>query len=915
MNPARQALGRLFRFTTAYPILTVAVALALGLASLAYSARHLEFQTSQKDLISPDNRLVQLSEKIEPFDDLDTFIVAVKNRDSRRSIAFLKALVARLASDPAHYQEVFYRVDPDRFRRWALLYLDPDELSDVRTRLLDHREFLDHLHRDPSLLTFFDEINREMADRMVGELFTGFLADDTGEKEGKPLDLNFLIRVLDQLQASLDRTEAGEESLPFQSPWESLLGGKTRDDEAEEGYFWTDNEGYLLLFVTPGKVENSFSNALDSLRSLRAQLADLNQDFPEVEAGVTGQEALNEDEMGQALHDMSIATALSAVGLTLLLGFFWGGLRRPLLEMSELLLALSLTFGLTTAVVGHLNILSITFAPLLLGLGIDYGIHWFARYQEEQVNRGFSPAEAARTTMDWMGPRILLAGIVAALSFFPLTLTGFKGLVELGIITSMGMLMTTATTLCVLPSLALLLDRVPGKRRTASKRSGRKAGGLHFSSGRAHWIAGISAVALVLSLIGASRVSFDLNMLRLQSKDAQSVVWERKLLNDSQRSSMYGAVLARSLAELEQKARALEALPTVSQVHSVATLLPEDQAAKQEILQPLQPLLTDMGSFRTRPEPTDPAALLQVLGAIRFKMLAESASQWGADKPVQAQMRKVRDRIESLRQRLSSPDSAAARNALKNFEADLFADLNDKLDRVFDAATAPPMTVADLPRKLQQRFITPDQTYLIRVYPAGDIWEPSELGRFVDDLRTVDPDVIGDPVTLYVFTKAFRNACVKAALYAVGFIFVLLLALYRKPGEALLVITPLLVGTAWTLGLMVLFGVRFNLANSLFLPLVVGAGIEYAIVIVGRWKETGPTGGSVTIARGTVKGVVLAGLTTTVGFGSLTVAAHQGIHSLGVLAMVGSLSILAAAVLLLPSLMKLIEDWKDTGHR
>jgi len=132
--------------------------------------------------------------------------------------------------------------------------------------------------------------------------------------------------------------------------------------------------------------------------------------------------------------------------LTLLLIIFWGTLRLPVCEMIELTVSLSLTFGLTTLVVGHLNILSVVFAPLLLGLGIDYGIHWLARYQEEEQAKGRTREEAVRNSMINLGPGIILAGMAASLSFFPLILTGFKGLMELGIICSMGMATTTLTT-------------------------------------------------------------------------------------------------------------------------------------------------------------------------------------------------------------------------------------------------------------------------------------------------------------------------------------------------------------------------------------------------------------------------------------------------------------------------------------
>jgi hypothetical protein len=214
------------------------------------------------------------------------------------------------------------------------------------------------------------------------------------------------------------------------------------------------------------------------------------------------------------------------------------------------------------------------------------------------------------------------------------------------------------------------------------------------------------------------------------------------------------------------------------------------------------------------------------------------------------------------------------------------------------------MGLEDLPSPLLKRFMSRNQLFLIRVFPKENIWEPKLLGRFVHDLRSVDPDVVGDPVTLYVFTQAFRDGCIKAALYAVAFIFIFLWFTFRDLRFTFLALLPLVVGSAWTLGLMHLLGVDLNLANSLFLPLVVGAALEYAIIILHRWRQHEKYKTGVVLPFSTAMGVILAGLTTTVGFGSLCISAHRGIFSLGLLTTVGSLAILAAAILFLPAILQ-----------
>lgn len=852
------------------------------------------------DLIYPENRLVKLSRAVSAFDDYDTFVVVIQNRNVSRSLAFLHTLVPLLEHDQKHYRQIFYRVDPALFKPWALLYMKRKDLLRLGQNIREHETLIRGLTSSSDVTGVLSAINHEMASSMVGQLFTGFLDENSGKKE-KPMDLTFVIRMLTEMQRALDGHRH------FVSPWESLFTGESWNENSDEGYFWTKEKRFLLLFVTPRATGSGFSDTLNSLKRLRATIARVKVAFPDVQAGVTGQEALNQDEMGTALHDISLATVLSLFGLALLLIIFWRGIRWPLLELAELLVALCWTFGLTTLFIGHLNILSITFAPLLLGLGIDYGIHWLARYQEELEQVGHTREEAMRATMLRLGPSILLAGLTTSMSFFPLILTGFKGLVELGLITFMGILTTTFTTLCFLPALIMIFKRSQPSTATAPALHSRAL--FRMTTGTASIILVAAGVAFGLSLWGGRRVGFDLNMLHLQSKGAESVIWEHKLLRGSDRSSMYGVILARSLEEIREKTRALKALPPVSEVQSVLSMLPHNQEEKIRLLRGLKPFLPAAGSSRISKGPVNIAELNEILGRVRFKMLDSEASDWGAARPLAKQMSQVRTLIDGLRHRFRSMDAAQLNGSLMRFDIKFMKDLKDKLNILRMNMNASPMQPKDLPLSLRQRYMSKDGRYLMKIFPSGDIWNPAFLNRFVRALRSVDPNAIGDPVTLAIFTLAFRNGCIKAAVYAVIFIALFLLFTYRDFFQAFLAMTPLIMGTVWTLGLMDLFRIDFNLANSLFLPLIVGAGVEYGIIILQRGRQEGFPGGAMEVPMSTAKGVILAGLTTTVGFGSLIISHHRGISSLGLLATIGSLSILVAAVIFLPALMQVARGY------
>jgi hypothetical protein len=373
-------------------------------------------------------------------------------------------------------------------------------------------------------------------------------------------------------------------------------------------------------------------------------------------------------------------------------------------------------------------------------------------------------------------------------------------------------------------------------------------------------------------------------------------------------SSMAGAVLVDSLEEVGPRTEALNALPTVSEAQSILSFLPKDQEAKIRRLREMSPLIAGIKPLSGPFQEIDLAALDEILGRIRFKMMEGRGSDRVLGKPLQTQMVRVRELIDSLRQRIRNMSSPALIDRLEEFEKSLMADLDDKLDLLRKNIHATPMQVSDLPEPLFQRFVSEDDRYLIRAFPAVDIYDTDLLGGFVKELLSAEPEVAGDPVTWYFFTKAFRDACIRAALYAVCFILIVLLLTFRNIRMGLLVITPLVAGTAWTFGLMALLDIDLNLANTVFLPLVVGAGVEYGIIIMRRRLEDEGDVEIVALPWSTVKGVVLAGLTTAVGFGSLTLSRHRGIQSLGLLATVGSLSILAAAMLFLPALLQVLQQ-------
>jgi predicted RND superfamily exporter protein len=284
-------------------------------------------------------------------------------------------------------------------------------------------------------------------------------------------------------------------------------------------------------------------------------------------------------------------------------------------------------------------------------------------------------------------------------------------------------------------------------------------------------------------------------------------------------------------------------------------------------------------------------------------MQDQQAEKWGASKPLVGQMVKVKEAIDRIVQSLESSPTPLQR--LSEFRQRFKEDIVDQWTLIKQCSSASPMTLMDITPQLRDQFFQGGK-YVIRIYPKESIWEEGTLARFVNDIQSVDPDVLGDPVYLYVFASAFKKASIAASIYAMIAISLLLAFTLRSSRLMLISIIPLVVGTIWTVGIMVAAGFDFNLANSIFMPLVVGAGVEYGVIILLRWKE-GETGYG-RLAFSTGKGVILAALTTTIGFGTLMISNHRGIFSLGFVSWAGSICVLVAALLILPAILSFMKD-------
>jgi hopanoid biosynthesis associated RND transporter like protein HpnN len=888
-----RVLRRVVRLSCRRPALTVAICLLLAAAAAAYTSYALTFKTSTRALLPQDaGYVVRYGEYAREFGELEDIVVVVEAGSFEGARAYAARLTEELKDSPVKFHRVAYRIDPKRFEGRQLLYLSTAELKEIRDKIFDHQEFMESFAGDPSLARLLEGVNTQMAAAFVSNLFDIGLQD-----RDLPVDTRFLRVLLDQMASRLERPA------PYRSPWGTLFSfGEDPPDDA--GYFLSDDKSLLFILVeTPPSQKGSFMGDQAAIETIRGAVARLKPAFPNVQAGVTGAPALSNDEMTAAFHDSGIADVL-AFALTLLvmtLAFVRVG--KPLLMLGVLAVTMAWSMGVVTLTVGHLTLFSVMFISIVVGIGIDYGIYYLFRYEEE-IFLGRNLREALELTAARTGPGMLIGALTAAGTFFVLMLTDFRGIQELGFIAGIAILLAWVGMITLFPAALMLVDRhhadrPRGHRPRAHQLERLRVPFLDRLVTYPRTILIGAGLLTAFSLWAVPRVGFDYNVLNLQAKGTESVAWERRILSTTGRSGFTGLSSASSLEELRAKQAAFEKLPSVSETESVLRVIPDDQAEKIAVIKSFAPLVAPIRVGRSSPVELD--RLKTALADIkrRFDVVAVEA---GAKLP--AEVRVVREKTIAVQRLLARSNRDSAEAALNYLQAQLYRDFVSKFYSLQRNLGPTAVTIKDVPEELRRKFIGENGRFLIQIHPKVDTWEKAGAAQFVRDLRTVDPDVTGPPVITYEATTLMERAYLTGSAYAFVLVGGLSLLMIRRLRTSLLGLVPMVLGVLWTIGLMHVCGVKFNLANIWGLPLIIGTAAEFGLNVILSHLEGRAHGGPL-VARSAVLGVTLNGITTMVGFGSLMIASHQGIFSLGLLLTLGSACGLAAALLVLPVVLKL----------
>jgi len=880
--PAPTVTSRLFNAIIRHPWPVLAIALLLSVMAAVYTATNLEFLTGRDDLM-PKHAQFQKDYQAyrASFGDQEEIAIVVESDDPALTSRFCDRLYARLSQEPRLFLEVLYPGGLPYFRQNGLLFMPLEQLQQMAQTIELAAPLLQRLAVDPSIKTLFSGLSDQIDD---------YLQHPT------PAKLQRLSFMLTTLGKGFDGFDGKSAPLSMDALFSGSLDGTPSMLESAGKQ--------QVIAIRPVKQAGSFVPAEQAIKTVRAELHLLRSEaeFSGLTAGITGVPVLEYEEMATSMQDMKLASILSLVLTALLLLFAFRGLRTMLAAMVALVCAIALAFGLATLLVGHLNILSMAFAVMLLGLGVEYGIQVVLRHQELLQQHPFE--EALQESLSTNLRPILLAFTTTALAFLTFLLTDFRGIAELGLIAAVGVGVCFLATFTVLPAMLVLVHKGQTtqntKHRTIS--TGPRLTGLFRRPGL------IVAATALLALAGVAalpRVPFDFNLLNLQAKDLESVRYAYQLMRSKENSGYFGVSMAQDRDHALKLTSQFEALPSVDHVVSLAALVPDQQTAKLAALARIRQIMASVN-----PIPYQENLQVMELPAVferfheRVALLVKRLEQQKLPQAEPAAAFSAT--LDRFFAGLEQEKDGNALAMLRAMQERMFAPLPGKLALLKESLNARPVTEADVPAILKQRFVGKDGRLLLQIAPKEEIFNEQPLAAFVTQIKSVDPHATGEPVSVYESFKILKQSYLQAFLYALCGVVLIMLAAFRSIRSTLLGITPLVVGLLLMVGGMWLCGLKFNVANIIVMPLLLGVGIDSAIYIISRHRrgEESPVQVATSSAG---RGVLLNALTILFSFGALMVARHQGVFSIGAVMSLGMAAIVLAFLLFLPALLLLLD--------
>jgi hopanoid biosynthesis associated RND transporter like protein HpnN len=790
------------------------------------------------------------------FPQNDQLIVAVIDATiPEEAEATAAALAASLRNDHADFTSIRQPDAIPYLQQNAFLLVPPADLQDVLDRITDAQPFLGQLVADPSLRGLCAAL--------------GLVVQ--GAQHG--VNLGGMTAALGKFHIALAAAASGH---PEPLSWQQLLGGKLAD-EAGKYRFVLAKPVLDYGSLEPGGV------ATKVVRQAAAALPYVRQGDAHVR--LTGQVVLDDEEFATVAEGATIGLAGSFLLVTLWLYLAVRSWRLMVPIVCTLVLGLLLTTGYAATVIGTLNLISVAFAVLFVGIAVDFAIQFAVRFREHMYCHP-DVSESLRETGRVSGTQILVAACATAAGFLAFAPTRFLGVAQLGIIAGVGMLIAFICTLTFLPAM-LCLCHPKGEPAEIGFAAGDR---LDPTVRRLRWP--LVVVFVVLAATGgllARYIGFDGNPLHTKDQRTEAVRTLRDLMAVPITNPYTIQAILPSLAAAEDAAKKYAALPSTQTVLTMNSWVPAQQTEKLAAVGDVAALLA--------PTLTPPAELPPVTAAALREATAKLATALQAADSILKPgdpLRLIGDDVTRL---AGTPDATllAANDALTRF-------LPAQLDRLRLALAAKPVTLADVPPELKNDWLLPDGQARVQALPTGAVRDGHTMRSWVKAALKAVPQSSGSAVYILKAADTITAAFQIAAWSAVGAITVILAFALRRVADVVLVLVPLAISALLTALLLRLSGMMLNFANIIALPLLLGVGVSFNIYFVMNWRS----GIKRFLGTATARAVLFSALTTSTAFGSLALSRHPGTASMGVLLLMSLGCTVTTTLVFVPALLAII---------
>jgi hypothetical protein len=829
--------------------------LALAAFSAIYATGHLSVTTDTDVMFSPSlpwrQRAAEFNKDFPQFRDL--LVAVIDAREPEEADTTATALANALSADHVHFNSV-RRPDASPFlRKEGLLFLDTKQLTDLMDRTIDAQPFLGQLVADPTARGLFSALS------LLG----------MGVTKGD-VDLSPYLGSLEAFHQSIADVLSGH---PRPLSWQSLLGGGLNDLAPK----------YKFVLVRPKLDYGALQPGGEATEVMRQVIAGL--EFVKSGAArvrITGQVALADEEFATVVEGAVVGLAGSILLITLWLFLAVQTWRLIVPILATLGLGLMLTLLFASLAVGTLNLISVGFGILFVGIAVDFAIQFSVRYRERRFEYP-DPAEAMRQNGLRTGVQILVASVATSAGFLGFVPTDFSGVAELGLIAGVGMLIAFLCTMGFLPAV-ITLCRPPGERAVVGF-----TWLAPFDPVMARHRRPILVVFIVLAAIALAvspRLAFDSDPLHTKNPNTEAMRTLYDLMDDPLTNPYSIDILTPNVAAADALKPKLATLSTVSKVIDIDSFVPADQQAKLAIIADANAILVPTLVAREAPAPIKPEEV-RLAAKSALAQIEPALPKLPKDHPLDAI-------AGDLRQLMAAPDPVllATNEMLTRF-------LPDQLDSLRTVLAAEPVTLDSIPPDVSRDWLLADGRARVQVVSTPQARSSEGLREFVDQVTAMAPDAGGSAVTIEATSETIVGAFRSAAIIAVVAITIILLLALRRVLDVGLVLAPLLLSALLTLLVTVLLQLPLNFANIIALPLLLGVGVSFNIYFVMNWRA----GRHAILGSATARAIVFSALTTGTAFGSLALSAHPGTASMGRLLLISLACTLVASLVFIPALL------------